>query len=115
VVPLPVSFILADLIVLPILDIDRTCYGGRVALYIAAGHVVEVLLDALGIVPTQRAIAMFTEGPRLNYTSVVNLLFLVLAAVLVWRFLGAGGPAMLRMMNMAPPAEPHEHGSPASA
>jgi uncharacterized membrane protein YraQ (UPF0718 family) len=118
------SFIFADLIVLPILDIYRKYYGGRVALYIlgtfyvtmaAAGYVVEVLFGALGIVPTQRDIAVFTTGPSLNYTTVLNVLFLVLAAVLVWRFLRTGGPAMLRMMNMAPSAEPHEHGSHASA
>ena len=34
-----------------------------------------------------------------NYTSVLDMVFLVLAAALVWRFLRTGGPAMLRMMN----------------
>ena len=58
----------------------------------------ELLFAALGIVPTQRDIAVFTEGPSLNYTTLLNIAFLVLAAVLVWRFLRTGGPAMLRMM-----------------
>ncbi|HEY8885721.1 MAG TPA: permease, partial [Chloroflexota bacterium] len=58
-----VSFIFADLIVLPVLDIYRRYYGGRVALYIlatfyvtmaAAGYVVEILFGALGIIPTDR-------------------------------------------------------------
>jgi uncharacterized membrane protein YraQ (UPF0718 family) len=102
-----VSFIFADLIVLPILDIYRKYYGGRVALYIlatfyvtmaAAGYVVEVLFAALRIIPTQRDFAVFTTGPGLNYTSVLNLVFLLLAATLVWRFLRTGGPAMLKMM-----------------
>src|SRR6266849_8844117 len=103
-----VSFIFADLIVLPILDIYRKYYGGRVALYIlgtfyvtmaAAGYAVELLFTALGIVPTQRDIAVFTAGPSLNYTTMLNFVFLLLAAVLVWRFVRTGGPAMLRMMD----------------
>jgi hypothetical protein len=60
---------------------------------------VELLFAGLGIVPTQRDIAVFTEGPSLNYTSVLNIVFLILAAVLVLRFVRTGGPAMLRMMN----------------
>jgi uncharacterized membrane protein YraQ (UPF0718 family) len=105
------SFIFADLIVLPILDIYRKYYGGRVALYIlatfyvtmaTAGYVVEVLFAALGIIPTQRDVAVFTTGPSLNYTTVLNVLFLLLAAALVVQFLRTGGPAMLRMMNASP-------------
>ena len=103
-----VSFIFADLIVLPILDIYRKYYGGQVALYIlgtfyvtmaAAGFAVELLFSALGIVPTQRDIAVFTQGPSLNYATVLNIAFLFLAAVLVWRFVRTGGRAMLRMMG----------------
>jgi hypothetical protein len=40
-----------------------------------------------------------------NYTTWLNIGFLVVAAFLVWRFLRTGGPAMLRMMNK--PIEPH--------
>ena len=103
-----VSFIFADLIVLPILDIYRKYYGGQVAVYIlvtfyvtmaVAGYAVELLFAALGIVPIQRDITVFTEGPSLNYTTVLNIAFLVLAGLLVWRFLRTGGPAMLRMMD----------------
>ena len=102
------SFIFADLIVLPILDIYRKYYGGRVALYIlatfyvtmaAAGYVVEILFGTLRIIPTQRDIAVFTTGPTLNYTTALNVLFLLLAAALVWRFLRTGGPAMFKMMD----------------
>jgi hypothetical protein len=44
-----------------------------------------------------------------NYTTWLNILFLGLAALLVWRFLRTGGPEMLRMMNkpvraQSPPA-----------
>jgi uncharacterized membrane protein YraQ (UPF0718 family) len=104
------SFIFADLIVLPILDIYRKYYGGRVCVYIlatfyatmaAAGYAVEILFGALGIVPTQRDNAVFTSslGLALNYTTVLNVAFLVLAAALVWRFVRTGGPEMLRMMD----------------
>jgi uncharacterized membrane protein YraQ (UPF0718 family) len=103
-----VSFIFADLIVLPVLDIYRRYYGGRVALYLlvtfyatmaAAGYVVELLFGALGIIPTNRAVAAIGEGPTFNYTAVLNIIFLVVAAILAFRFLRAGGAAMLRMMN----------------
>ena len=41
-----------------------------------------------------------------NYTTWLNLAFLILAALLISRFLKTGGPAMLRMMN-----RPADHGS----
>lgn len=103
-----VAFIFADLIVLPVLDIYRRYYGGRVALYILvtfyvtmalAGYVVELVFGALGIIPTNRAVAALGHGPSANYTTVLNIVFLLLAAVLVARFLRTGGPAMLRMMG----------------
>jgi len=112
-----VSFIFADLIVLPILDIYRRYYGGRVALYIlgtfyvtmaVAGYIVEIVFGALGIIPTNRAISAISEGPSWNYTTVLNIVFLMVAAVLVLRFLRTGGPAMLRMMN-TPEEEMAQH------
>jgi uncharacterized protein len=114
-----VSFIFADLIVLPILDIYRKYYGRRVGLYIlgtfymtmaVAGYIVELVFGALGIVPTQRNVAVFTEGPTLNYTSVLNVIFLAVAAILVWRFLRTGGPEMLRIMNAPRRVVIHQHG-----
>ena len=104
-----VAFIFADLIVLPVLDIYRRYYGGRMALYIlatfyvtmaVAGYVIEIVFGALGIIPTNRAVSAFATGPSFNYTSVLNAVFLVLAAILTVRFLRTGGPAMLRMLNM---------------
>jgi uncharacterized membrane protein YraQ (UPF0718 family) len=114
-----VSFIFADLIVLPILDIYRRYYGGRVALYIlgtfyvtmaAAGYLVELLFGALGIIPTDRAVPAITTGPAWDYTAVLNLVFLAVAAVLVVRFLRTGGPAMLRMMSVPEGAMAKNHG-----
>ena len=103
-----VSFIFADLIILPILDIYRKYYGWKVMGYIlltfyitmaAAGYVVEFLFETLGIIPTNRNIVAITEGVQWNYTSILNILFLLLAAILVIRFVRTGGLPMLRMMS----------------
>ncbi|TMD62279.1 MAG: permease [Chloroflexi bacterium] len=103
-----VSFIFADLIILPILDIYRKYYGWKVMGYIlltfyvtmvAAGYVVEFLFEALGIIPSNRNIVAITEGVQWNYTSILNIIFLVLAAILVIRFIRTGGLPMLRMME----------------
>jgi hypothetical protein len=50
------------------------------------------------------------QGFSWNYTTWLNLAFLALAAMLVWRFLRTGGPAMLRQMAHAPEgAHAHHH------
>jgi uncharacterized membrane protein YraQ (UPF0718 family) len=111
-----VSFIFADLIILPILDIYRKYYGWKVMGYILvtfyvtmvlAGYIVEILFQALGLVPQNRNIVAITEGIQWNYTTILNILFLILAAVLVIRFIRSGGLPMLRMMNH--PARAMEH------
>ncbi len=103
-----VSFIFADLIILPILDIYRKYYGWRVMSYIlltfyvtmaAAGYVVEFVFGALGIIPTNRNVVAITEGVTWNYTTVLNIIFLLLATILVIRFIRTGGLPMLRMMS----------------
>ena len=54
---------------------------------------------------------MIEVSVQLNYTTVLNGLFLLLAAVLVVRFLRTGGRAMIRMMN-EPMDEAGEHRHP---
>ncbi len=112
-----VSFIFADLIILPILDIYRKYYGWKVMWYIlvtfyvtmaAAGYIVEFLFGALGIIPQNRNVVTVTEGIQWNYTTILNIIFLVLAAVLVIRFIRTGGLPMLRMMN-APDHDMAQH------
>jgi hypothetical protein len=114
-----VAFIFADLIVLPILNIYRKYYGPRVSLYllatfyatmVIAGLAVETLFGILGLIPDQRNARVVEATVSWNYTSIQNIGFLLLSAVLVVRFLRTGGPAMLRMMS-APPAEPMKHDS----
>ncbi len=113
-----VSFIFADLIILPILDIYRKYYGWRVMGYIlltfyvtmaAAGYVVEFLFQALGIIPQNRTVVAITEGIQWNYTSILNIIFLLLAAILVIRFIRTGGIPMLRMMNTPEHEMSHHH------
>jgi uncharacterized membrane protein YraQ (UPF0718 family) len=112
-----VAFIFADLIVLPILDIYRKYYGWRMAGFllasfysamVAAGLLVELVFSGLGLVPEERAAKVVEARITWNYTTVLNLVFLTLAAVLVFRFLRTGGPAMLRMMSG--PAAHDDHG-----
>ena len=108
-----VSFIFADLIILPILDIYRKYYARRMALYLlvtsyavmaAAGLVTDLLFRSVGLVPRIHHALVVEAGVTWNYTTILNIVFLGLAAALVWRFLTTGGPEMLRMMN-----EPAHH------
>jgi uncharacterized protein len=110
-----ISFIFADLLIPPILNIYRKYYGGRVALYLAvvsylamalAGFLISLAFQALGWVPARHPFNFADAAPTWNYTTFLNLVFLVLVAVLVIRFLRTGGMQMLRMMDSAPgPAE----------
>ncbi len=111
------AFIFADLIILPILNIYRRYYGRRMATYLlvtfyltmaAAGYVVEIVFGLLGLIPEERNANVTEAAIHLNYTTVLNVLFLLLAAALVARFLRTGGPAMLRMMGGDPSAG-HDH------
>ena len=106
-----VSFIFADLIIIPILNIHRRYYTGRVSLYllalsyvamVVAGLLVELVFQALGIVPPHFQVTVLQSRPGLNATSVLNVAFLLLAAVLTWRFLRTGGLDMLRAMEATP-------------
>ncbi len=111
-----ISFIFADLIIIPILDIYRRYYGGRMSVYllgtsyaamVLAGLLVAGLFQVLGLVPAHHVITAFETRPSLNYTTVLNAAALVVAAVLGWRFLRTGGVQMLRAME-GTPAPGHE-------
>ena len=111
-----IAFLFSDLIVAPILDIYRKYYGGRMmwflfatfyAAMVGAAFIVDELFSLLGLVPEQRHALVAEAQVAWNYTTWLNLVFLGLAAVLLWRFFTTGGPAMLRMMNE--PADGHHH------
>ena len=114
-----VSFIFADLIILPILDIYRRYYGWRMAGFllatfyasmVAAGLAVELLFQALGIERHARDAKVVTASVSWNYTTYLNVVFLLLAAALVWRYFRRGGGwEMLRLMNDPAAAAAAEH------
>src|ERR1700716_3946898 len=99
------AFIFADLIILPILNIYRKYYGRRMSLYLLgvsyfamalAGFLIGGLFQLLGLAPTNHHVTVFETQPAWNYTSVLDIAFLVLMAVLAWRFVTTGGIEMLR-------------------
>jgi uncharacterized protein len=104
-----ISFIFADLLVLPILHIYKKYYGWKMMIrislvfYVAmvlAGYIIEVLFGFLNIIPTARNLgAMMNQGVTLNYTGVLNIVFLILALVLLVRFFKTGGVEMLKEMD----------------
>jgi uncharacterized membrane protein YraQ (UPF0718 family) len=103
-----IAFIYADLIVLPIIDIYRKYYGWKVAglivavFYVAmalAALLIELLFDLLGLIPSQRSAQIVETSISLNYTTVLNVIFLAIALLLVIRFLKTGGPKMLAHME----------------
>jgi uncharacterized membrane protein YraQ (UPF0718 family) len=109
------AFIFADLIILPILNIYRKFYGRRIAAFLLvtfyatmaiAGLIVDLIFKAIGLAPTGARHAKVTDaGISLDYTTVLNILFLLLAAALITRyFRKGGGLAMLRAMNKPPPS-----------
>lgn len=113
-----VAFIFADLLILPILNIYRKYYGARMALFLlgsfyvamaVAGYIVEFAFGCLGLIPDQADARIPMEGVSWNYTTWLNIAFLLLAAALVVRFCRTGGVAMLRMMGGAP-ADDHGGG-----
>ncbi|HEX4220164.1 MAG TPA: permease [Acidimicrobiales bacterium] len=107
-----ISFIFADLLILPILVIYKKYYGTKMMLVIlgsfyvamvAAGYLVELIFGAAGLVPATRHARALTATVSWNYTTYLNMAFILLALALVWRFLRTGGPMMLAMMG-GPPA-----------
>jgi uncharacterized protein len=107
------AFIFADLLIAPILNIYRKYYGGRMALFLlgtfyaamaAAGYVVELVFGGLGLIPHGVRASIPDHGVSWNYTTWLNIAFLLLAAALLIRFVRGGGMMMLRMMN-GPPSE----------
>src|SRR5438094_2062201 len=100
-----ISFIFADLIILPILNIYRKYYGGRMSLYLlavsyaamaVAGFLVGGAFQLLGLAPTNHHLTIFETQPTWNYTTFLDIACLLLMAVLAWRFVPTGGIELLR-------------------
>ena len=112
-----ISFIFADLIIIPILNIYRKYYTGRVSVYlfavsyatmVLAGLAIGGLFSILHLTPTNRAITVFQTTISWNADTFLDIGFLVVIALLAVRFLRTGGIEMLRMMGQKPDAA-HMH------
>ncbi len=88
-----ISFIFADLIAIPLLFIYRRYYGGRLTLKLlavfwtvmsAAGLTVEYLFRGLGIEPTERPASVVPTSFEWNYTTFLNIVFILVLAGLWW-------------------------------
>jgi uncharacterized protein len=113
------AFIFADLIIIPILIIYRKYYGTRMMLtvlgifyatMVIAGYVVEFLFRGLGLVPAERTARVGVTGIEWNYTTVLNIILLLVATALLVRFYRSGGRPMLKMMGGGPDEHAH-HGA----
>ena len=102
---------------LPILDIYRRYYGLKMSLFLfatmyaamaSAALVIELLFQALHLVPAERHARIVEASIRWNYTTALNVIFLVIAAALLWRFFTTGGPQMVKVMDR-PPRRSHAH------
>ena len=111
-----VAFIFADLIVFPMLRIYKKYYGFKMAAFIfgmfyiamaVAGYLVEGVFAVLHLTPVTRNAKVLQASITFNYTTVLNIIFLVVAGALIYRFLRTGGTMMLKMMKK----EAHVHGS----
>lgn len=90
-----VAFIFADLVTLPLLLIYRKQYGTRMAARMlgvfwlvmsAAGLATEYLFRALGWVPTAKPGVVTGDTLRWNYTTVLDIVALVVFAGLYWLY-----------------------------
>jgi uncharacterized membrane protein YraQ (UPF0718 family) len=106
-----ISFIFADLIIIPILLIYRKYYGTAMALRLfaifyaamsAAGYVVEVVFGPLGLIPKNRHVNALKPHIAFNSDTYLNIAAIALTAVLLVRFFRSGGRPMLSMMGGSP-------------
>jgi uncharacterized membrane protein YraQ (UPF0718 family)/YHS domain-containing protein len=90
-----VAFVFADLLALPLVVIYYKFYGKRLAVRLfvsfwfvmsAAGLVVDLLFRAVGISFPQRKADIAAMQVEWNYTTFLNIVFLVVAAVVYWTY-----------------------------
>jgi YHS domain-containing protein len=88
-----IAFIYADLIIIPLVIVYRRYYGGRLTAVIvalmfgsmvAAALAVNAIFSALGLVPEHRPSidSITARGISWNYTTVLNIVFTLVAAAL---------------------------------
>ncbi|WP_226004716.1 permease [Natrinema salinisoli] len=103
-----IAFVYADLITIPVLNVYRKYYGWSVMLYILGvffvtmaftGFLMELLFDALGIVPNLAGGETATERQyfEVNYTFYLNLVAFALSGFLLYVYRrGLGAPGQYR-------------------
>ena len=104
-----IAFIFADLISMPLILIYRKLYGGALTLRMitlfyavmaVAGLITEGIFSALGVVPSRRTVSISTAHFEWNYTTFLNILFILIAGGVWWlarnreRFGGGEGYAI---------------------
>lgn len=103
-----ISFIFADLIVVPIINIYRKYYGWKMAIRLTAvmygamavaGYIIEGLFQLFNLIPKERTAKVIEASVTWNYTSILNIVFLVISVALLIRFFRTGGRHMLKMMS----------------
>ncbi|MCX5748850.1 MAG: permease [Candidatus Saganbacteria bacterium] len=109
-----ISFIFADLLIIPILNIYRKYYGSRMMVFLfftsyaamaLAGFLVEMIFGYFNLIPARRNFEAMHMMITFNYTTVLNIIFILLSLVMLFRFLKTGGPAMLKEMDNPLPEE----------
>jgi uncharacterized protein len=87
------AFLYADFVVPPALKINITYYGWRFAAYLGlvfaasaviAGVVVNALFSLVGLIPSERKEVREIAAFELDYTLVLNVVALAVAATLLW-------------------------------
>jgi uncharacterized protein len=90
-----IAFIFADLITLPLLLIYRKYYGPALTLRLlvwfwvvmsTAGLITELLFGAAGLIPTDRSGDVVETSFQWNYTTYLNIAFMIIAAYLYWLY-----------------------------
>ncbi len=89
-----ISFIYADLIIIPLILIYRKYYGAKAATYItvilfismvSAGIIVDLLFGALGLIPAVRPSSAIAEASfQWNYTTWLDFIAILLSGWFVW-------------------------------
>jgi len=76
-----------------------------------AGYIIEFTFGGLGLIPAQRTAQVTQTAITWNYTTILNIIFLLFAAALLIRFFRTGAGPMLKMMG-GDPAQPEHHTQP---
>ena len=80
------------------------------AAMVAAALAVEVLFGAAGLIPAEHKARIVEASVQWNYTTILNIIFGVLSALLLVRFFKTDGIKVIRMMN-----QPQHHPYPKAA